>query len=392
MTPYPQYKPSGFTWLGDIPEGWELRKMKFTFSERNVKGCPGEPLLAATQNHGVILKSDYENRTVVATKSLKSLKLVEVGDFVISLRSFQGGIELAHQRGIISPAYTILKPTHISEDYFKYFAKSPTFIALLKSKVTGIREGQNIDYAKLRDELLPIPPLQEQRAIGNYLDSATAKIDQAIASEERAIDLLQERKQIIIEHAITGGAQRTGTERVVRKVKTLFAISRGRVISRDELVESGLYPVYSSQTENDGCLGYINTYDYEGEMLSWTTDGARAGTVFHRSGRFNCTNVCGMLKPTTNNNLRYLFYAVGWSAMQNRRADILGFKVMSNEMANYPVLVPSPSEQEAIVAHLDAATAKIDRAIEVKRRQIELLRERREIIIDAAVTGKAKVS
>ena len=145
MEKYSSYKDSGEKWLGEIPGHWEVRKMKFTFRERSEKGHPKEPLLAATQNHGVILKSSYENRTVEASKGLETLKLVEIGDFVISLRSFQGGLELAYDRGIISPAYTILTPIYIQADYFKYFAKSPSFISLLKSSVTGIREGQNID-------------------------------------------------------------------------------------------------------------------------------------------------------------------------------------------------------------------------------------------------------
>ncbi|MBO7599286.1 MAG: restriction endonuclease subunit S, partial [Bacteroidales bacterium] len=147
MQKYSSYKDSGVKWLGQIPEHWEVRKMKYAFEERSEKGFPSLPLLAATQNHGVIKKENYENRTVEATKSLDSLKLVEVGDFVISLRSFQGGIEISYDRGIISPAYTVLRPTHIGDCYFKYLGKSPIFIQLLKSMVTGIREGQNIDYS-----------------------------------------------------------------------------------------------------------------------------------------------------------------------------------------------------------------------------------------------------
>src|SRR5690606_29258925 len=115
--------------------------------ERVQKGFPSEPLLAATQNKGVVRKDDYGARTVTATKDLHLLKLVETGDFVISLRSFQGGIELAHCRGIISPAYTILEPRPGTQRaYFKSFFKSSSFIDGLTLFVTGIREGQNIDY------------------------------------------------------------------------------------------------------------------------------------------------------------------------------------------------------------------------------------------------------
>src|SRR5690554_5611844 len=83
----------------------------------------------------------------------------------------------------------------------------------------------------------------------------------------------------------------------LKRIKFLFDIGRGRVISEQELVDEGLYPVYSSQTKNNGCLGYINTYDFDCEQITWTTDGANAGTVFLRKGKHNCTNVCGTLRP-----------------------------------------------------------------------------------------------
>ena len=110
LKPYSEYKDSGQPWLGKCPASWSQRRMKFLFSERVQKGFPDEPLLAATQTKGVIRKTDYGERTVTATKDFHLLKLVEPGDYVISLRSFQGGIEVAHCRGIISPAYTILAP------------------------------------------------------------------------------------------------------------------------------------------------------------------------------------------------------------------------------------------------------------------------------------------
>ena len=102
MERYESYKDSGVKWIGEIPGHWEVRKMKYVFQERSQKGFPKLPLLAATQQYGVIKKDDYENRTVVATKGLETLKLVCKNDFVISLRSFEGGIEMSHEKGIIS--------------------------------------------------------------------------------------------------------------------------------------------------------------------------------------------------------------------------------------------------------------------------------------------------
>lgn len=118
--------------MGNVPKHWELKKIKRLFMERVDKGYPEEPLLAATQTKGVVPKKMYENRTVTAEKDLHLLKLVKVGDFVISLRSFQGGIEYAYYQGIISPAYTIIVPnTEINRGYFRHLAKS---INLSKTK------------------------------------------------------------------------------------------------------------------------------------------------------------------------------------------------------------------------------------------------------------------
>lgn len=170
------------------------------------------------------------------------------------------------------------------------------------------------------------------------------------------------------------------------KIKYLFEISRGRVISQLELKPEAKFPVYSSQTKNDGCLGYIDTFDYEGEMLTWTTDGANAGSVFQRKGQFNCTNVCGILTPTKELELRYYFYYVDFIAQFYKRPDTNGAKIMSNEMAEIHCFIPSIQEQTQIAAFLDYKTNLIDATIEKKKRLIELLKEKRQAVINEAVT------
>src|SRR5439155_16017806 len=166
---YPVIKDSGVPWLGKVPEHWELRRTKRLLRERVQKGLPEEPLLAATQTRGVVRKEQYENRTVLALKDLHLLKLVRVGDFVISLRSFQGGIEYAREQGIISPAYTILYPIdQETHGYLAWLFKSKPYIENLTLFVTGIRQGQNIDYEKLSRSELLLPPLPEQSAIVRF--------------------------------------------------------------------------------------------------------------------------------------------------------------------------------------------------------------------------------
>lgn len=196
-------KDSGIPWIGMIPVHWEIKKLKYLFEERSEKGYPDEPVLCSTQKYGVIPQSMYENRVVVVNKGLDGLKLVEVGDFVISLRSFQGGIEYAYYRGIISAAYTVLSPKRgVNPEYIKHLFKSQPFIELLKTCVTGIREGQNINYSLLRNKEWAFPPQEEQEAIIRYLSNRN--IDEYINKLEKEIEYLKEYKQRLISDVVTG--------------------------------------------------------------------------------------------------------------------------------------------------------------------------------------------
>ncbi|HCY41233.1 MAG TPA: restriction endonuclease subunit M [Prolixibacteraceae bacterium] len=205
INPKIQMKESGIDWVNQIPIHWNVRKIKYLFNERSQKGFPDEPILSATQIYGVIPQDLYENRVVVVNKGLEGLKLVEVGDFVISLRSFQGGIEYAYYKGIISAAYTILTPSKsLNSNYIKYLFKSLPFIELLKICVTGIREGQNINYDILRNKYLMLPPIDEQQQIVEYIESRVANIDEYISALKNEIVRMQEYKQCLISDAVTG--------------------------------------------------------------------------------------------------------------------------------------------------------------------------------------------
>lgn len=188
-----------------IPFHWAEQRIKDIFTEVSIKGYPNEPMLCATQTRGVIPQAMYENRVVTALTGLENMKLVEEGNFVISLRSFQGGIEYAYYRGIISAAYTILKLNEEQEKgFYKYFFKSASLIKLMKKCVTGIREGQNINYSALKYEMIPVPPLEEQRDIVNYLDNKCSKIDSIIEKIESKIERLKALKRSLINEVITG--------------------------------------------------------------------------------------------------------------------------------------------------------------------------------------------
>lgn len=174
----------------------------------------------------------------------------------------------------------------------------------------------------------------------------------------------------------------------VKRIKSIFNISRGRVIAFSDVQPFGMYPVYSSQTLNFGILGYISSYDYEGAMLTWTTDGANAGTVFLRCGQFNCTNVCGILqlKLKLHYSLALLNYSVSHATEFYKRPDTNGAKIMSNEMARICIVIPPLSEQILIAQYLDSRTQIIDAKIQLLQDKSTALFELRKSVIHQAVT------
>jgi len=173
----------------------------------------------------------------------------------------------------------------------------------------------------------------------------------------------------------------------IKQVKNLFKIGRGRVISQLELEDNGEYPVFSSQTQNNGCLGYIKTYDFDVSQLTWTTDGANAGTIFLREGKHNCTNVCGTLQLRNNDvNLKYMLYNLTHIVHYHKRQDTNGYKIMNNEMAAIKVCIPDVKEQQAIADYLDNKCGEIDNAIETEKNVIEKLKEYKQSIITETVT------
>ena len=155
-------------------------------------------------------------------------------------------------------------------------------------------------------------------------------------------------------------------------VGNLCKINRGRVMSKDYLVQNaGSYPVYSSQTANEGMLGKIKTYDYDGEYLTWTTDGAYAGAVFHRKGKFSITNICGLLDLQTDKLLiRFLYYYLGGVTKRYVNTGMGNPKLMSNVMQKIQVAIPPMPVQEEIVRTLDSFAE-----LEARKKQYEHYRE-----------------
>lgn len=178
----------------------------------------------------------------------------------------------------------------------------------------------------------------------------------------------------------------------VVQVKHLFEIGRGRVISKEELKfdsQTG-YPVYSSQTKNDGVLGFIGTYDFDQPQLTWTTDGANAGTVFLRKGKYNCTNVCGTLKLKSDIqdkiSLDYVYHALYVGAPYYKRKDTNGYKIMNNEMAVIKISLPPLDMQEKVSKEIKGKVKIIHDLIVKTNQSIEELKKYKQSLITEAVT------
>lgn len=411
LKPYNDYKPIPELWITKIPENWSYRKIKFLFNERSEKGYPDEPLLVASQNMGVVPKDVYGNRTVEAQKNLHLLKLVKAGDFVISLRSFQGGIEYAYYQGIISPAYTIMEPKEeINPGYFRHLAKSRLFIDLLQMCVTGIREGQNIDYSKLKNHLIPVPPREEQDKIVRYLDWKLAKINKLIRAKKKQIALLNEQKQVIIHNAVTKGVDpnvpmkdsgiewigQIPQEWVVNRLKTQISLSTSKK-NRDNEFYIGMENIqswtgkYVSTTEIDSegiCNIFENNNILFGKLRPYLAK------VYLTENNGVCSSEFLVLK-NFNGILRYMFYVL----LSYKFIDLVNSSTYGAKMpranwgfiGNCSIPIPSLEEQNKIASYLDDKCYKIENLKAKIQNEIELLYEYRTRLISDVVTGKVDV-
>lgn len=209
VDPKAQMKDSGITWLGEVPAHWDVHSGRRYFAVRNERAREGDVQLAASQEYGVIEQQRYVeltgNRVVVVQKGFDILKHVESGDFVISMRSFQGGLEYSALSGQISSAYVMLAPVRpIVDEYFKYLFKSSGYISALRSTSNLVRDGQALRFANFAQVPVAVPPLEEQQEIAAYIKYELSEIDAAINDAREAIALSKERRVAVIAAAVTG--------------------------------------------------------------------------------------------------------------------------------------------------------------------------------------------
>ena len=210
INPNVQYKDSGATWIPQIPEHWNMVYSKKLFAQRKDKAFPNDIQLTSSQKYGIISQDEFMKRegrrlTVVVTGS-DILKHVGIGDFVISMRSFQGGLEYSYVEGKISSAYVMLIPNKekVYDEYFKWLLKSKSYIKALQGTSDLVRDGQALRYANFAKVYLPEIPLEEQKAIADYINSEVARIDNALPTFQKKIELLREYRTRLISDVVTG--------------------------------------------------------------------------------------------------------------------------------------------------------------------------------------------
>lgn len=210
LNPDAEMKDSGIGWIGDIPINWQAVNPRWLFAQRKDRAKKGMEQYTASQKYGVISQKDYMNRIggsiVTVQKDFDILKMVCEGDFVIHMRSFQGGLEYSEHTGSISSAYVMLIPQKNTGEcrYFKWLFKSASYINALQSTSNLIRDGQAMRYSNFIQIIIPYPPLDEQQQIADYLDSKCSEIDAIIADKKRQRGILAEYKKSLIYEYVTG--------------------------------------------------------------------------------------------------------------------------------------------------------------------------------------------
>lgn len=414
---YPSYKDTGVDWLGEIPEHWEICKTKYIWKEViSLSENEDENLLSVSQYTGV-----SQNNNDSRSSSLVGYKKVKENNLVINIMlAWLGGVGLSQLKGVVSPAYSVyeLLIRESYPSYFHYLYRTSLYLDEFARKSKGVVPSRWRMYTEDFGQVLTIcPPPAEQKQIADYLDKKTGQIDIAINQKEQMIELLKERKQILINRAVTRGLnpdvplKYSGIEWIgqipehweVRKLKYLGQIMNGATPSSTvPAFWDGNITWVTPIDIND--LKYINRSDrmitQQGYMSCGTSLVPKGSVILTTRAPIGkptianiplCTNQ-GCKSIIINKHLisEFLYYIF---TILNKYLNSLGtgttFMELSNkELKNIILPSPSISEQQEIVSYIEQNTEKIDRAIAQKQQEIEKLKEYKATLIDSAVTGK----
>ena len=394
-------KHSGIEWIGQIPKEWDLVRAKSLFAQRNSKGNESAVLLSATQKQGMMPQSLLEGVVQVNNNTdLQTFKTVHVNDYVISLRSFQGGFEKSNYEGVCSPAYQVFyNIAPIDHNYYWLLFKSYGFVDKINSLTVGIREGKNIQYKDFANMILAVPPLSEQQKIADYLDKVCGEVDEMIALQEQMIEELKAYKQSVITEAVTKGLnphvpmRDSGIDWIeeipehwkVAKLKYYIKVDSGDAITNEQLGETGLYPVYGGGE----IMGYYSRYNTDDESLIIGRVGARCGCVTLTKGKSWATD--NALIAKTDWQLKYVFYLLQGANLNRLNTSNAQPLITATKIKNVYVPILESDEQLSIASYLDTKCAEIDALIAIKQAKIEELKEYKKSVIYEYVTGKKEV-
>ena len=413
MEKYSSYKDSGVKWLGEIPSHWELRHLRNFLTIFSEKGYGDSQLLSVTRERGVILrdKENKEENHNFVPDDLSGYKHLNAGDFVINkMKSWQGSYGVSEYDGIVSPAYFTCKLKGVSPQFFSRAIRSKAYIGFFMQYSKGIRVDQwDLDPNSMKDIPFVLPPISEQNAIASYLDTVTSKIDVAISQQQKMIDLLNERKQIIINNAVTKGLdpnvkmKDSGVDWIgeipegweVMQYRYLFYnLDKLRMpITADKRSRNNpQYDYYGAS----GVIDKIDFYNVDDKVLLIGEDGANLlmrnlPLIYKAEGKFWVNNHAHILKPIRDDYdfMAYVMEAADYTLYITGSAQP---KLSQANLNCVKLPIPPLEEQKSIVDYLSKRTRKIDVAIEDANKMISLLQERKQIIINEVVTGKVKVS
>ncbi|RPK03102.1 restriction endonuclease subunit S [Priestia endophytica] len=260
-------------------------------------------------------------------------------------------------------------------DYLMHYLLTPKGKKLLEdASPGGAGRNKTLSQKDFLESKIQLPNLRMQQHISIFL----AAVENKIQLQQKKVDLLQEQKkgymQKIFKQEIRFKDDNGGRypEWEKKKIKEVFRVTRGQVLSRDKISKKGIYPVYSSQTKNNGLLGYYNEFLFE-NAITWTTDGANAGNVNYREGKFYCTNVCGVLLNDSGNASYCMAELLNSIAF--RHVSYVGNpKLMNNVMEEISLYFPSVKEQEKISNFVKMFNKKI----QLEERKLEELQEQKK--------------
>lgn len=420
MERYSEYKDSGVKWLGEIPSHWEVEPFGRHFSFR--KGLPitkanlidsGEAVISYGQIHAKENLGTTMSESLVRYVSRDYLKsypqcLLTKDDFVFADTSEDIGgsgnfVYNDFPANIFAGYHTIVAKQSglYNPRYYAYLFKSECWRNHIRSLVNGVKV-YSIGRKQLKSNFLLFPSYKEQDAIVLYLDAATSKIDKAIAMQQKMIDLLNERKQIIIQNAVTKGLDEnvemkdSGVEWIgmipkhweIIKIKHLAKLQSGSNLTSNEISDTGSYPVYGG----NGLRGFYGSYNCEGSYVLIGRQGALCGNINYAEDKFWATEHAVVCYPKKTYNTLWFgevlrLMNLGQYSLASAQPGLAVERIKGLYVPN-----PSIEEQNKIALFLKQNIGKIDLYARHCQRQIALLQERKQIIINEVVTGKVKVS